>query len=213
MNRCRTIALEKWPRRAMYEFYRTFVSDAFDVTATVNAEKLYARAHACGDSFFLLSLYAFLRAMNAFPELRQREVAGEALEFEKVAVMTPIMTRREMFRQIWCEYEPDFPRFRAAAAPKVAAAREGEPAPMKDHGDDFFCASCAPFLRFDAISPAVYRLDQTIPVLTWGKLENGGIPVGVRFHHRFVDGLHVGRFFDFVEQAFAEPESLYDEVR
>ena len=55
MNRCRTIALEKWPRRAMYEFYRTFVSDAFDVTATVNAEKLYARAHACGDSFFLLS--------------------------------------------------------------------------------------------------------------------------------------------------------------
>lgn len=115
MNRCRTIALEKWPRRAMYEFYRTFVSDAFDVTATVNAEKLYARAHACGDSFFLLSLYAFLRAMNAFPELRQREVAGEVLEFEKVAVMTPIMTRREMFRQIWCEYEPDFPRFRAAA--------------------------------------------------------------------------------------------------
>ncbi len=213
MNRHRIIDPGSWPRRGMFEFYRKFDSDSFDLTVTVEAENLYRYAKAAGESFFLLSLYAFLRAMNRVPELRQRETDGRILEFERVAVMTPIMTRQEMFRQIWCEYEPDFSRFRSAALPKVEAAREGEPSPMEDHGDDFFCASCVPWLRFDSISPARFRFGQTIPLLTWGKFQGGGIPVGVRFNHRFVDGLHVGRFFELAGHAFSEPESLCREVR
>ncbi len=198
-----------WPRREMFSFYRNFDAPCFTVTVKVGAEPLYVWAKRRHESFFLLALYAILRAANAVPQVRQRVLPdGRIVEFERIAVMTPIMTASEMFHQIWCEYEPDFAAFRDAAAPLVAEAGNGSPAPMEEHGADFLCASCVPWLHFEALNPADYAFSQDIPVLTWGRLEDGRIPVSVKFNHCFVDGLHVGRFFRQLEEGFSCPETL-----
>ncbi len=208
MNAYRIIDLESWPRRKLFEFYRAFDAPCFNLTVKVEAEPLLAFAKAHGESFFLLSLYAILRAANHVPEFRRRVLGEEVIEFDRIAVMTPIMTEAESFRQVWCEYAPDYLAFKAEAAPLIEAAKTGVPSPLVEHGEDFLCASCVPWLHFESIVQAEYHFDQTIPILAWGKLKDGTIPVGLKLNHCFVDGLHTACFFAKLEEGFTHPETL-----
>ncbi|MDR2550661.1 MAG: CatA-like O-acetyltransferase [Desulfobulbus sp.] len=209
MNGYRIIDKADWPRRDLFEFFHKFDNPCFNISVQLEAANLHACAKDRKTSFFLLALYAILRAANTVPQMRQRIVAGNIVEFERIAVMTPIMTEQELFRQIWCEYTPTFAAFAQENVPKVATAQRDAPVPMEDRGEDFLCASCLPWLHFTSISQAEYNFGQAVPILAWGKMKNGSIPISAKFHHGFVDGLHVGRFFAEMEQSFADPESLW----
>ena len=211
MNRFRKIDLDTWPRKHLFEFYRKFDAPCFNIAAKVKAEPVYAFAKAHGESFFLLCLYAILRAANSVPQVRQRIENGEVVEYEQIAAMTPIMTEAEMFHQIWCEYAPDFTTFRQTVEPLVQKAKSDAPMPLENHAQDFICASCLPWLHFDSISQAHLDFHQSAPILAWGKLEDGKIPVSVKFNHCFMDGLYVSRFFHQIQFGFENPESLYSE--
>ncbi len=208
MNRFQPFDLNTWNRREIFQFYRKFDAPCFNVSVKIKAELLYQYAKTHQESFFLMALYALLRAANAIPQFRRRILDQTPGEFEQIAVMTPIMTRQELFRQIWCEYEETFAAFKAKSAPKIAQAKSGQPAPLENHGDDFFCASCLPWLHFESVAQAEYGFHQAIPILAWGKLEDGMIPVSVKLNHCFIDGLHVARFFETLQHSFTEPESL-----
>ena len=52
---------------------------------------------------------------------------------------------------------------------------------------------------------AEYAVGAAVPALTWGKLQNGVIPVAGRFNHAFVDGLHASRFYALVEEDLLTP--------
>ena len=119
------------------------------------------------------------------------------------------MTAQEGFRQVWCDNAADFSTFSRAATPSINAAKHTAPAPLIVKGENFFCASCLPWLHFSAITHAEYYVGAAVPALTWGKLKNGIIPVAGKFNHAFVDGLHASRFFARVEEGFAEPDTLW----
>lgn len=159
--------------------------------------------------FFQLALYGLVRAANDVPQLKQRLLDDEIVEYDQLAVMTPVMTAQEGFRQVWCDNAADFAAFSAAATPKIDAAKRTAPAPLIVNGENFFCASCLPWLHFSAMTHAEYYVGAAVPALTWGKLKNGIIPVAGRFNHAFVDGLHASRFFARVEEGFSEPDTLW----
>lgn len=209
MNKYRVIDKEDWPRGELFDFYQKFANPCFNISIPIEAQELYVCARDRKESFFLLALYAILRAANAVPQVRQRIVDGAIVEFERIAVMTPIMTEQEMFRQIWCEYVPTFLEFKHEATPKVEEAKQGTPSPMEDHGDDFLCASCLPWLHFSSVTQAEYYFGQAVPILAWGKMKNGIVPFSCKFHQAFMDGLHVSRFFADIEKSFANPDSLW----
>lgn len=209
MNAYRIINQESWPRRELFDFYQKFDNPCFNVSVQIEAHELHACARDRTESFFLLALYAILRAANAVPQLKQRVIGDNIVEFEQIAVMTPIMTEQEMFRQIWCEYAPDFSVFANESAPKVKSAKREAPSPMEEHGEDFLCASCLPWLHFSAVSQAECHFGQAVPILAWGMMKNGAIPISCKFNHAFADGLHVSRFFAEIEKSFANPDSLW----
>ncbi|CAK7007279.1 MAG: Chloramphenicol acetyltransferase 2 [Desulfovibrio sp.] len=210
MNTYRVIDKTTWPRRELFEFYQGFENPCLNVSVSLEAQNLYACAKGKGESFFLLALYAILRAANAVPQVRQRVVGGEPVEFDRIAAMTPIMTDQEMFHQAWCEYAPTYAAFAEQATPAVAAARKGAPGPLLNHGEDFLCASCLPWLHFTSVTQAEYAFGQAIPILAWGKLQNGHIPISCKFNHAFMDGLHISRFFRHIAEAFSAPETLWE---
>lgn len=210
MNSYRVIDKENWERKELFDFYQKFDNPSINVSVQIEAGEIYACAKDRDESFFLLSLYAILRAANTVPQIRQRIVDGAVVEFDRIAVMTPIMTERELFRQIWCEYSPSYSDFKNEAIPKVEAARRGNPSPMEGHGADYLCASCVPWLHFTAITQAEFFFGQDVPILAWGKLKNGEVPFACKFNHSFMDGLHVSRFFAGIEEGFANPDTLWN---
>ena len=209
MAHYKIIDVATWPRRSTFEFYRTFVNPSYSITVLSEIEPLYRWAKGQGESFFLLTLYAILRAANEIPQLRQRYVNEQVIEYDALATLTPIMTDKEEFRQVWCDFKPDFLQFKSSVEPRIQAAKKSQPGPMLDHGEDYLCISCLPWLHFVGATQAELRFEQTVPILAWGKMKDGKIPINGRFNHYFIDGLHFSRFFNKLEKYFLEPERLY----
>ena len=53
----------------------------------------------------------------------------------------------------------------------------------------------------------------SIPRVSWGKYfeDNGKIkmPISVQVHHAMMDGLHVGRYFEMIQDILDTPEKYY----
>ncbi|SBX08028.1 chloramphenicol acetyltransferase [Klebsiella pneumoniae] len=100
MAHYRIIDTASWPRRDHFTFYRQFANPSFNLCVPIAAQRLYECAKDRRVSFFQLALYALLRAANGVPQLRQRVRNDEVIEYDSLAVMTPVMTVGEGFRQV-----------------------------------------------------------------------------------------------------------------
>ena len=72
MNSYKIIDQDSWPRKKLFDFYRTFENPSFNVSVTLDAGYLFAEAKRRGESFFLMTLYAILQSANKVPQMRQR---------------------------------------------------------------------------------------------------------------------------------------------
>ncbi len=209
MEHAHFIDMESWERKETFRFFKAFDNPHLNMTVPIDAQAIYACAKEKGESFFLLCLYSILRAANEVPQVRQRIQNDRVIEFARVAAMTPIMTPSEIFCQIWCEYAPTFDQFAAEVKPLVAAGKQGISNVPENCGDNYVCASVVPWVHFTSISQADRAFEQDVPILAWGKMLDGRIPVAGKFHHGLMDGLHLGRFFSKVEYFFANPHTLW----
>lgn len=208
MTTYKVIDREGWSRREHYDFYRKFANPCFNLCVPVEAQRLYEYSRDKNESFFQLALYGILRAANLVPQLKQRTLGNDIIEYSKIDVMTPIMTSHEGFRQILCKNAAHFPDFTIEVTRKIEVAKTTQPAPMIINSENFFCASCLPWVHFSSITHAEFNVGAAVPTLTWGKLKNGKIPVAGKFNHAFVDGLHASHFFTYLEEIFTDPDSL-----
>ena len=51
--------------------------------------------------------------------------------------------------------------------------------------------SCVPWFHFEAVTLPDFTFRQSRPIITYGRLKDGEIPVNIRAHHAFVDGKHI----------------------
>lgn len=211
MRGYKIIDKESWSRTDHYNFYRKFDNSCFNVCVSVKAQKLYGFSKERGESFFQLCLFSILRAANSIPQLKQRTLGDEVIEYNEIKVMTPIMTKDEGFRQIMCESTPFFTDFRSQIDEKIEEVKNAQAGPMIIQDEDFFCASCLPWLHFNSITHAEFHFGAAVPTLTWGQLKDGVVPVACKFNHAYVDGLHASRFFACIEDNFNNPDLLYIE--
>lgn len=97
MANYRVIDKQNWPRKDHFDFYRGFANPSFNLCVPVEAQRLYECAKDRGVSFFQLALYALVRAANGVPQLKQRLLGDDIIEYDQLAVMTPVMTARKAF--------------------------------------------------------------------------------------------------------------------
>ena len=76
-------------------------------------------------------------------------------------------------------------------------------------GNDVFQCSPMPWVTYTHISHTNSgKKDNATPLFDWGKYyDKGGrtyIPVSVQAHHSFVDGIHIGRFSERLQNFFDE---------
>ncbi|ENR5392372.1 TPA: CatA-like O-acetyltransferase [Providencia rettgeri] len=209
MENYKVIEKKGWHRKEHFEFYSKFDNSCFNLCVPVSAQKLYEFAKDKNESFFQLALYGILHSANAIPQLKQRVINGNIIEYSSIDVMTPILTEQNGFRQILCENAAVFSDFSNQVSQKIKEVKNSSAGPLLIKDERFFCASCLPWVHFSSITHAELHFGSAVPTLTWGKLKDGVIPVACKFSHAFVDGFHAGQFFALIEEAFQNPDSLY----
>lgn len=194
------IDLENYPRRTHYEFFRQMAYPYVGVTVNVEVTRLVQYAKSRGGSAFLACLWAAANAANRVPELRQRMVDGNIVEFRHCdtahTVALPDHTFCNCRTDCRCCLE-EFLEYGAKCQQQVQQTH-GFSATQSDETSLIFL-SCVPWLQFtQVIQPSPIPADSN-PRIVFGKFFREGdkllMPLHIQCNHALVDGYHLSRFF------------------
>jgi chloramphenicol O-acetyltransferase type A len=208
----RYIDLETWARREHFEVFRTFDIPHFNICANVDLTTFYSFVKQHGISLNLATVYVLTRAANAVPEFRYRIRGEEVVEHEIVHPSSTIMGKGDVFSFCTMEYHENFPDFAATNAEKIALVQERPRLLGEDQGrDDLLFMTAIPWVSFTSfMHPLIFPVD-SVPRFAWGKVFEEGkslkMPLSVQAHHAVMDGLHMGRYFEIVQEYFQQPKS------
>lgn len=209
----RHIEIETWPRREHFNMFRTFDMPHFNICANVDLTHFYSFIKQQGVSFNLAVVYALTRAANAIPEFRYRIRGDEVVEHEIVHPSSTIMGKNDVFSFCSMEYHENFHKFMSKNAEKIASVRTRPRLFEEDVGrDDLLFMTSIPWVSFTSfIHPMSLPVD-SVPRLAWGKFFEEGdslkVPLSVQAHHAVMDGLHIGRYYEKVQEYFYQPEAV-----
>jgi chloramphenicol O-acetyltransferase type A len=209
----RTIDLETWPRREHYKLFRTFDHPHFNMCANVDLTAFYPALKQRGISLTVGIVYSISRAANAIPEFRHRIRGEEVVEHEIVHPSVTILVEDDLFSFCNIDYIDEFPEFAARATKMIAYVKEHSTLESNAEQDDRLYMTALPWVSFTSFThPMQLHPADSIPRFAWGKLfKEGGIlkmPLSVQGHHALMDGFHIGRYYQIVQEYFQQPENI-----
>jgi len=204
----RTIDITTWKRRAHYEYFRHMEYPHFGLVAEVEVGALVEWCRREGRSFYHAMVHTASAAANSVEEFRYRIRADEVVLHEVIHPSFTLLRDDELFDFCPLSFQPDLLPFLEEARSRAAAQVQGPAFGREPEGDDRLFITCIPWVHFTGIShPIAIANCDSVPRLSWGRYERRGagifLPFGVQAHHAFVDGLHVGRFFQALERGLA----------
>lgn len=186
-----------WPRRELFDFFSPMSQPFFSVTFRQDVTRLYAFAKENRLSFYHSLVYLCTQAVNRVEAFRYA-LRGEDLVLfsQRNPSFTDLKPGAESFHIVTLPMEGDIRAFCAAAKAKSAAQ-----ATFLDQEDslDLIYFTCLPWVELTALTnERAFDPDDAVPRIAWGKYALEGdrkvLHISLELNHRFVDGLHVGRF-------------------
>ncbi len=161
--------------------------------------------------------YFALKAANEIEPFRYRLRDGKVLVHEVINGGTTLILPNETFTLVYFDHAESFTKFMEGATKAVAEIRSGDGGFCPKHEDDarIHCTTL-PWIAFTSFSHARrwWHKEDSVPKISFGKFvhENGRtlMPFSVEVHHALMDGLHVGRYIERIEEMLAKPELYLD---
>lgn len=206
MKNARIIDLANYPRRAHFEYFSSFADPYVGVTAEVDITPLMHYRRSSGAPFFLSLLHLVAQAANSVPELRQRIVNGQIMEFSICPTSHTVAKADGTYAYCSLPAGLPFEEFLPLAiAAQESCRRSGNIAEDPDDVLASFFVSSLPWLSYTSLVQPTPRPADSNVRITWGKyFERDGrtiIPMSLLCHHALVDGLHMARFYEALRQS------------
>ena len=208
----RYLDLANWPRRDAFEYFRHFDKPYFNLCARVDAAPLKAAVKDLGiGSFSLAYHYLTLRLANEVEPFRYRLRGDRVLILESQSGGATVLREDDSFGFAYLPPERDYARFVALAQPAIAAAQSRQAGFEPRVDDDALVHfTTLPWVHFSSFSHARnWKREDAVPKISFGRADVDGsrlwLPVSVEVHHALMDGVHVGRYFQQLEAAMADP--------
>jgi chloramphenicol O-acetyltransferase type A len=203
--------IESWTRRDLFEFFRGYEKPHFNICTRVDVTNLlnFLRDRT-GVSVSSAYLYFALRLANEIEPFRYRLKEGKVLVHDVIHGGTTVMLPNESFSYAYFDYHEDFEKFSQGAAQSIKKVQsEGLLKPTMR--DDLIYFTVLPWVSFTSFAHArTPGRGESVPRIAFGKFINESertmLPISVEVHHALMDGLHVGRYLNRLEEALREPE-------
>lgn len=207
----RHLDLERWSRRASFEFFRTFDKPYFNVCTRLDLTALVALKGRLPGGLSLAYHHLVLRLANEIEPFRYRLDAGRVRILEANHASLAVLRNDESIAFAYLDWDPDYARFAAESALRLRAVQRGEVA--FDPGTDQTAAvhfTTLPWIDFSSFSHARnWGREDSIPKFAFGRLQPEGgrwhMAMSVEVHHALMDGLHVGRLVQALESRLLDP--------
>ena len=204
---------ENWSRRNLFNFFLSYDNPYFNVCLRLDITELRAALRARPNAGISLAYHYFaLRIANEFAPFHYRLREGKVLIHESINGGTTVLLPDDSFTFAYFEYYKDFDRFVKDAQESINAVLGGtsfEPTPR----DNLIYFTTLPWISFTSFAHArKFGRGDSVPRIAFGKFvnENGRtlLPFSVEVHHALMDGVHVGRYLNRLQEALAKPEEF-----
>jgi chloramphenicol O-acetyltransferase type A len=170
-----------------------------------------------GYSFTVAMVYLISRASNAIPEFRHRIRGDQVVEHEIVNPGFTILIDQDLFTFCAVEYAEDFSEFAKRSAKTISYVKAHPALENNPEKDDVLYMSPIPWVSFTSFAhPMQFHPVDSIPRFAWGKYFQEGdmwkMPLSVQGHHAVMDGIHMGRFYETVQEYLHHPEMVLGDV-
>jgi chloramphenicol O-acetyltransferase type A len=165
-----------------------------------------------GYSFTVSMVYVISRASNAIPEFKYRIRGDQVVEHEIVNPGFALLIDKDLFSFCAINYVEDFSEFARMAAENIAYIKahpdlEGN----NPEKDDVLYMTSIPWVSFTSFShPMQLHPADSVPRFAWGKYfqesEVLKMPLSVQGHHAIMDGIHIGRYYETLQEYLHHPE-------
>lgn len=193
--------------------FQDFLTSRYSMTVRVNAQNTYNFAKKNNISFFNMTAACILEAINEIPEFKWRIIDDKVYEYDKINAVSPIMQEDYSIREIeilpTSEHE-NLEKYNEYIENKKNNIENNQFLVEPSLRDILpICnLSCIPWINFDSMTNIIASSNQVMPVISWGKLVDGKIPVSLTASHIFIFGYHFKLFYEKVEKYLENPEIL-----
>ncbi|MGV8980996.1 CatA-like O-acetyltransferase [Clostridium sp.] len=204
------VDMENWERKKHYNYFKQLDYPHFNICANIDITKFYSYIKKEEKPFFISMLYVVTKTANSIKEFRYRIRDDKVIEHESINPAFTVMNSNEVFGFCTVEFKDEFKEFMLNTLNEIQRVKEN--VSLEDEGgrDDLIYTTCIPWVSFTSIAhPIQMHPVDTIPRIAWGKYfeENGKIklPLSVQVHHSLVDGVHVGKFYNTIQEILDNP--------
>lgn len=193
--------------------FNDFLTTRYTMTVRLKAQNTYDYAEKNNISFFNMIAACILEAINEIPEFKRRIIDDKVIEYEKMNAIIPIMQKDYTIKEIEI-----LPRSEYESLQKYNEYIENKKNDIENNQflvepgirDSLpICSlSCIPGINFECVTNSISSANQMMPIITWGKLVDGKIPISVTISHIFVFGYQLHLLYQKIEENLKNPESL-----
>lgn len=210
-------------RQPVFDFYKDSASPLWGITVKLDVTTLRRICREQSFKYLHASLYIFSLTVNKYAPMRYRvrtdEKTGEkyVVCHDTVHPSVTLMRRdgTETYGYSFFQAANNFADFAAYATAAEKEFHSNSKGLDGNPRDDVCHGSVLPWLDFMMYEHAVGRLSMpSIPKYTFGKLvkdeSTGRVTqaLALHVHHGLMDGLHVGRFMEMLQENLDNAESL-----
>lgn len=206
-NTYKVIDEKTWERAMHCTVFRNSVEPAFCVTFDADVTNFLQYIRKQSFSFTLAFVYAVCKCVNEIEAFRYRFLDGNIVLFDKIdTAFTYLNKDTELFKVVNVPMQDTMKEYVELAVQTAEEQKEYFTGPL---GNDVFQCSPMPWVTYTHISHTNSgKKDNATPLFDWGKYhEKDGriiMPVSVQAHHSFVDGIHIGKFADRLQEYLDE---------
>lgn len=198
-NKYEIIDETTWKRALHCQIFRNSIEPSYCVTLELDITNFLEKVRTANLSFTLSLIYAVTKSANSIEEFRYRFLDGKVVLYNRIdTAFTYLDKDTELFKVVNVDMQDTLEDYVQIASQKAAQQKEYFTGPL---GNDVFQFSPMPWVTYTHISHTNSgKKDNATPLFDWGKyFDRDGrkkIPFSVQVHHSFVDGIHIGKLVD-----------------
>lgn len=192
----REIDVTTWDRAMHCQIFRNSVQPQYCVTFELDITNFLQKIRERGYSFTFSFVFAVTKCANEIEAFRCRFADGKPVIYDRINTsFTYLEKGSDLFKVVNVEMQETLADYVSLAVHTVKNQKEYFTGPMEN---DIYQFSSLPWVSFTHISHTDSgKKDNAVPMIDWGKYftreDKVILPFSVQVHHSFVDGVHIGR--------------------
>ncbi len=196
--------IENWKRKDSYLFFKTYDDPFFNICSHLDINTLYNFCKDKGHSFNLAMLFYSIQTANEIEEFKLRTLDGKLVLYNHIHCGITILNNDETFSFCYLEYAGSLAEFETEGKRMIQAQKSQKILDPNANFINLIYFSLIPWISFSSIKHARKSdTNASIPKIAIGKYfkDNGiwKIPVSVEVNHSLMDGIHVGKYFNLLQ--------------